>query len=295
VLATEARSKAYPISVRLAVDDRGALHVIWAESVDPFPPSGVYYARSTDRGQTWSQPLALADGGYHWGSIGIDGQGSIHLFWTGTAQWAGKYHTWSQDRGDTWAPVQRLWPGTMGFLGYADMALDSSGALHLVSGAGGMPYFGVQTQGEILYASWLGDHWSAATHVSALLMNGVYEQSWPQISIARGNGVHVVWTVLDHQTGEYSVWCSSTQLPAPILPAVSAPEPSLVVQSPTPTIVPTRSPPRPEPTVPTLTDTARMATTGQVEPLVLSTLAAGLFVAAIIFASYWSRSSRGNR
>jgi len=219
---------AYPINVRMTVDAQDKLHAIWCESVAIFPPSGVYYAQSTDGGQTWTPPLEIAAGGYSWGSVGIDGKNNVHLFWTGTGAWAGKYHTWSSDGGTSWAPVEILWRGLAGFLGFADMAVDSAGAFYLVTGAGNTAgYFGIPTQGEIIYTQWRANAWTAPVHLSKPIMNGYYEQSWPQITIVLGNQAYVVWSVLDHRNGGNSIWYVSGELDAPPVPSVEIPDVSL--------------------------------------------------------------------
>ncbi len=166
VAVSAPQNKAYALNARLLVDRQRTLHAVWSESIEPFPPSGVYYARSTDLGQSWSAPLELAAGGYSWTSIGLDGAGALHVFWTGTGEWVGKYHTWSEDGGLSWRPFERLWPGTGGMLGFADMAVDSAGTLHLVSAAGSGTFFPLGTPGEILHTTWLDDHWSVPSHIS---------------------------------------------------------------------------------------------------------------------------------
>lgn len=229
VAVSAPQNEAYALNARLLVDRQRTLHVVWSESIEAFPPSGVYYARSTDLGQSWSAPLELAAGGYSWTSIGLDGAGTLHVFWTGTAEWVGKYHTRSEDGGLSWRPFERLWPGTGGLLGFADMAVDSAGTLHLVSAAGSGTFFSVKTPGEILHATWLGDRWSVPSHISSPMMNTNHEHNSPKISIERGNVVHVVWTMLNQEPdnrGQYEyIWYATARLSAPELPAVPVPEP----------------------------------------------------------------------
>lgn len=223
------QNTAYALNARLLVDHQRTLHMVWSESIEAFPPSGIYYARSTDLGQTWSAPLELAAGGYSWTSIGLDGAGALHVFWTGTGEWVGKYHTWSEDSGLSWRPFERLWPGTGGMLGFADMVVDSAGALHLVSAAGSGTFFPVGTNGEILHATWVGDRWSAPYHISLPVMDTKHEHSFPQISIGRGNTIHLVWGMLDHarrNQGRYEyVWYTTARLTTPELPSMPVPEP----------------------------------------------------------------------
>lgn len=129
---------AYAVNARLVIDQEGRLHTAWSESVEPFPPAGIYYAYSDDGGLSWSAPRPIAEGGYSWPSLGLDPNGGLHLFYTGTGLWAGKYHTFSRDRGSTWAPPQRawsMWPGVAGFWGFASF-VETNDALHVLAAWG---------------------------------------------------------------------------------------------------------------------------------------------------------------
>jgi len=301
VAVSAPQDKAYALNARLLVDRQRTLHVIWSESIEPFPPSGIYYARSTDLGQTWTAPFELAAGGYSWGSIGMDGEGMLHVFWTGTADWVGKYHTWSPDGGQNWQPVERLWPGTGGMLGFADMAVDGAGIMHLVSAAGSGTFFPVATQGEILHVMWLGDHWSAPSHISLPTMNSFREHSFPQIGIERGKTVHVVWTMLNQDPqnqGQYEhVWYASALLPIPELPAAAVPDPlaaTAVASAPTPTPASTQvtEPTRTTPPPLTASPSAAPASTSSLPALVLAVGPALALVAAVVLRQLITRNSR---
>jgi len=286
---------AYALNARLLVDRQRILHVVWSESIEPFPPSGVYYARSTDLGQTWTAPFELAAGGYSWGSIGMDGEGMLHVFWTGTADWVGKYHTWSPDGGQNWQPVERLWPGTGGMLGFADMAVDGAGIMHLVSAAGGESFFRIpESSGEILYMSWLHDHWSNYVHISKKTMNIRRENNSPQIAISRGNIVHVVWAM---SSAGMPIWYATTRLSEPELPAAAVPDPlaaTAVASAPTPTPASTQVT---EPTRTTLPpvlgrSSAAPAATSSLPALVLGIAPALAVVSVIVLRQLMTRNSR---
>lgn len=226
VAVSAPQNKAYALNARLLMDRQRTLHVVWSESIEAFPPSGAYYARSTDLGQTWSAPLELAAGGYSWTSIGLDGAGALHVFWTGTAEWAGKYQTWSEDGGLSWRTPERLWPGTYGMLGFADMAVDSAGTLHLVSATSGEPFSHIpESSGEILFTSRSHDHWFAPSHISAKTLNIRREHNSPQMAIANGNIVNVVWAMSSPINSGGAVWYATARLTAPELPSGPAPEP----------------------------------------------------------------------
>ena len=136
----------------LAVDERGTLHVAWVRA--PLPGNGlsegIYYARSTDAGQTWSEPVGVAEGVYDWPQVAATLTGQVHLLWgeaDGNRTW---YHRWSVDGGAGWTRPERVGrfagvPGPVGLVG------DGAGTLHLVG-------VGEDDAGEpaLLYTTWDG-------------------------------------------------------------------------------------------------------------------------------------------
>lgn len=184
---------AFAVSAQLVIDDNDIIHVVWSESEKLFPPSGIFYSNSRDRGINWISPVPIAIGGFTYPSIFLDSEETIHVFWTGTAEWIGKYHTYSIDRGKNWQPNERLWPGTGGILGFADYAIDSANGLHLVAPAGGQFQFPFPSRGEILHSMWIDKHWTIPDHVSEMNMKPDYEQNSPSITISMGNVVNIVW------------------------------------------------------------------------------------------------------
>lgn len=79
-----AKTPTYSDAPKLAVDDRGTLHVAFAEtSGDAFERSRVLYARSTD-GKTFTRPRAIGDEG-SFPSLAIDGRRVIIAYELGSA------------------------------------------------------------------------------------------------------------------------------------------------------------------------------------------------------------------
>lgn len=180
------------INAQLAIDSNDVLHVVWSETIEDFPPSGVYYSRSSDLGQTWSQPYPVAIGGYSWGSVGVDATGNIHLFWTGTGEWSGKYHSWSNDGGQTWTPIEIVWPGSAGFLGFADLFADTEGIFHVISSASD-PQADRLSSGEVLHAIWQKRDWIDTENVSSGNWLRRRENQMPRVAVGVDSSIHVVW------------------------------------------------------------------------------------------------------
>lgn len=97
----------------LAEDADGTVYIAWRK-VYPGPIRDIVVARSTDRGETWSEPVRVHadnwkfDACPHAGpSMRVDSAGVVHIaWWTGKEGAAGVYYAHSDDRGQSFsAPV----------------------------------------------------------------------------------------------------------------------------------------------------------------------------------------------
>ncbi len=83
----------------------GTIHVAW--SVLPPPGSvsdgAVYYARSENRGESWSEPYEAASGAVDWPSLATAGALEVHLVWSETNGRMAYQHRWSMDGGQNWS------------------------------------------------------------------------------------------------------------------------------------------------------------------------------------------------
>ena len=90
--------------VRLALEPiSGILHATWLRTTLPGRPASqeVYYARSMDRGRTWSAALRVAEGDVDWPRIAAFGSGQAYLAWNqrlkpDQADAATPYSVWGQ-------------------------------------------------------------------------------------------------------------------------------------------------------------------------------------------------------
>jgi len=171
---------------RLAIDTKGRLHAAWTDYTAPDgePVLGTFYAQSADSGQTWSFPMQVA-AGRDYAEINVQtiGNDEIHLAWNGRVGFGGRYHQWSADGGQTWSAIEEIIPKSAqggGRTGPPDMAVDSAGTLHLVSG---------MNPGGVMYVSWQEGRWSRPYLIQS-------PSEWAEkarIVVSEGNRLNIFW------------------------------------------------------------------------------------------------------
>lgn len=215
----------------------GVLHVTWTEHDGRHNWTGVAvrYARSTDNGRTWSEPISLVEAVGHGSSaIAADGRGRVWLFWyRSVGSEDGRYYAYSEDNGLTWHTPLVAFFGISGFSRQPLFVWDSSGHLRLF-------FAGQEPSGtEIWQSVWRGDDWSEPLPVQ-VAGRGTGSEVF-QASMAGGNTLLMTWT--DYNTDD--IWLTTQTLavravadawlPIPIPPATLTPTPML---PPTPTSQP---------------------------------------------------------
>ncbi len=232
---------------RLAAGPDGVVHAVWVESRYPevFPPLGLRYARSTDGGNTWSQPLVLADGPYDDPAILTLGR-ELHVVYSGTAEDRFKFHRWSSDGGRTWSDAWRD-PEVGGLLGWPALVADGDRVLHwLMAGS----IFEAGTDG-LYYTTWSGESWTSGQvllyHTSRVAQNMANISA----AVSLGNELHVVVQVpLARKEGggwQFDVFYLHRPLGASGRPPQTLPAPTerpspTPTPSPRPTAMPTALP-----------------------------------------------------
>jgi hypothetical protein len=141
---------------RLAVDIQGLLHVAWVRAALPGsgPAGGVYYARSLDGGETWTEAVAVVEGAHAWPLVAVSAPGQVQVLWNEANGQRAWWYRGSADGGETWTRPERV-PGFGTVPGPAGLIAEGNGALHLVG-------LGQEDNGEwaLRYATWDGDRWS---------------------------------------------------------------------------------------------------------------------------------------
>ncbi len=124
------------------MDGAGRLHAVWTEYQLPggWPPTGVYYSRSTDGGVTWSAARQMAPEWHAQIGVTTVGNDAVHLVWRSTVGRDGTFHQVSLDGGDTWAAPDRN-DDLGGISGLPSFAVDTAGTLHYLIG-------------RVFYANW---------------------------------------------------------------------------------------------------------------------------------------------
>jgi len=173
-------SEEAPIWTKIAVDGRGRVHIVWAMGAPPdwYPPKGLYYAQSTDGGETWSEPLQLAGEGAANPSIVTVGNDEVHVVWGSSLAYSIVSHQWSADGGKSWSPIEIIAERSGGLLGAPAVAVDSSGTLHVVT----------TSEGAAVYLTWKAGVWSSPLRIWEDSVNE------PRATISGGNRLHVIFT-----------------------------------------------------------------------------------------------------
>lgn len=247
----------------VAVDRRDRIHVVWDDGFDWYvgkgsPRAGVY-RRSDDGGATWSAPIffSLPNDAVQQTTLALTDDGNPVVVYRSVAGGA-LYFQQSRDGGASWSSPAVI-PGVLALdtvgrgLDRYDLAADSLGRLHLVM----VGYRGGEVREQsvpaLLHLSWDGTAWSAPEEI---MRRADYLPEWPQIEVANGNLLHVVWftrhdlprQTADEDTRDYQVWYSSKAVVAPMITALPlltptpASSPIVTPQAPTATVSPTPLP-----------------------------------------------------
>ncbi len=213
--------------VKLIMDGKDRLHVVWQTNTADGFGQAAYYAQSTDGGNTWSSPYQLSyrqTGDFYVGypypvQVGPD---ELHIIYIAGAN-TGRWERISRDGGLTWSEPQYIIPEMEGINGYVIPVVDSAGHAHLIIN---MRPSATQEVG-IYYSYWDGERWSVAM---PLANSGPEAESahFAAAAVSMGNEIHVVW----NQVRGGEIWH--------IQGLISDVKPGVV--QPLPTITPTRAP-----------------------------------------------------
>lgn len=217
--------------VRVAVNEKGVIHVVWTEFrlPDGWPPTGVYYSRSEDGGKTWSKAVQLAGEGYDQINV-VSAGNAVHVAWNGMAGVTGRFHRWSSDGGKSWSEPSMVTLDS-GTSGLPQLAIDGAGDLHFLTVG----------DNRLWYSSWRGQKWSEPTYVPSGDEAGippvgdsldfrVRHIESPAMAMGKDGRLHAVFWDLRRDRGITYIWYTSRLVSAPSVSPVrqptSIPEPT---------------------------------------------------------------------
>lgn len=226
---------------RIAIGPDGTLHVVWTEFQLPngWPPDGIFYARSTDGGKTWSTPLQVAQTGFNQGSVAAGPNGEVFIAWNGMSGVQGRYSRRSADLGLTWSdPTYWSAPKSTvmtvgGSTGLPGLVIDGAGIANVL----------FVEDNRVWYSSWNNPGWSAPEYLPSGDERGMPPINQPidaktrhieqaVMAINRGNDLVVVFW--DERPGMNRLWALTKAISAseaeilPFTTAVPLPSPTAV-------------------------------------------------------------------
>jgi len=196
-------SAAYRWSPSITVGDSGYVYAVWHQDLSD--SDGVYFAESTDGGNTWTSPNIKIDNGINAEvpAIAVDNDANIYVVWNDER--TGERHIYfakSTDGGSTWSENIRVDDGSPGGKACPRIAVDSVANLYVVwadprNGGNDVDiYFAMSTDG--------GHNWTDPN----IRVNdeNSFSQNWPDIDVDYEGGIYVVW--LDTRYGNWDVYFS---------------------------------------------------------------------------------------
>ncbi len=239
--------------VRLAFDAAAdVLHAVWVRPNLPgaLGPQAIYYARSVDGGQTWSEPFKVVEGAVDWPRVAVPGAGQVYIAWNQESATAAvvstvPYSAWgmfSPEMGSRWGTASTI-SGFEKVSGPLSLTSDGSGQLHVtaVSQVGGQ-------ESALYHAQWNGQGWGEREIIGlgqeATAGNTVVAALAPQVG--RLQAVLRLLTWNQAGDGQFEAFGTGRS----VTPVALTPLPTFTPQ-PTPTLKPTSTPeptatPRPQ-------------------------------------------------
>ncbi|UCG70011.1 MAG: exo-alpha-sialidase [Thermoplasmata archaeon] len=191
----------------LAVDPTGNAYVVWGDSRNP--DWDIYFAKSTDWGETWTDPNIKVNTGSEnqtFPAMAIDSKGTLYVVWEDDRNGDSDiYFAKSTDGGQTWTnPNKKVNIDTAGD-GFPNMDQNT-------------PCIAVDSEGTI-YVAWTDDRWDDTDIYFAKSTNGGVDwtnpnvrintdststtQRNPTIAVDSEGVIYIAWQ--DQITGDYDI------------------------------------------------------------------------------------------
>jgi hypothetical protein len=175
----------------------------------------------------------MAGEGYGRTNVVLDAEGYVHIVWSGTVGYEGRYHRYSADGGSTWTHTYRI-PGLENSFGqsYSEMVAGPDDALHVATG--------VENQ---RYVAWENGVWSRPEVLADVVSDPelIREGGMPRIALTEGNRLIVLFS------DNWAVYFTTKVIDADHQPVQAYDTPSTQMPMPHPTAKPTSTPVGPGP------------------------------------------------
>ncbi|MEA2054595.1 MAG: Ig-like domain-containing protein [Candidatus Thermoplasmatota archaeon] len=176
----------------LAVDSTGVIHLVWEDF--RYGDSEIYYANSTDSGQSWNAEhrLTTATENSEYPSLAIDSNDNLHLVWEDYRNGYGQiFYAQSTDSGDSWSSGQAVSPSGSN-AGEPSITVTQDDRVHVVWRDNR------HGESEIYYRYSIdgGSTWETEFRLS----QDIYYSEYPVIMSGRNNTLRVLWH--DNRTGD---------------------------------------------------------------------------------------------
>lgn len=184
--------------IRLLLDPPNRMYASWTEWDRSGNGQAVYFAASTDKGQTWEKPFPLAvrrgdEYERDWNNMVLLGPGRLVSVWEGGFR-AYRGSMVSEDGGATWSPPVDAFPWLIGDNGSVEFVRDGSNRLHLFLAnrvrEGYEEAYG--NKFGLWHSVWQEDgRWGEPTLQT--FMGGEEGMTNPKVTVIRGNQIIAVW------------------------------------------------------------------------------------------------------
>jgi len=185
------------------------IHVVWSEQKsrsEQFEMVGVFYARSSNNGETWSTPFQLATGNYTHANLVTD-RGDVHVVWNSGVGESKRLHRWSSDTGFTWSPEDAAYSAR----DFSDLA-GKQGPPGISEGPTDSIYVLVGTNNGVRLRRWQNGLWEA--DVDGLDSEGVGETWLTDLVKVGETRICAYWSATQMPVFGFSITCKGP-LPNP--------------------------------------------------------------------------------
>lgn len=192
----------------MVVEKSGAIDVVWCDSTADEKYPDIFFARSTDSGKSWTQPVDIAStpGRSTDPCIAVGPDNTLHVAWGDTSTGEKNqdiYYSSSTDGGQKWGnnpllPAVDI-SSTPGTSSEATLIVDDSGTVH----AAWVDTSSGKERPDVYYSQKSKDSWSKAVDIS----NTKGASTHPTLACNNGK-LYLAWSENTPQEKNPDIWCA---------------------------------------------------------------------------------------